>query len=240
MEVIPAIDLKNGACVRLYQGDFNRETLFSRDPLEVALRWQGAGAPRLHIVDLDGSREGFQTNLGTIKAIVAHAEVPLQVGGGIRSLDTAQGLLRLGIDRIVIGTVAVEDPELVGRLCREWGGDRIVVALDARNGKVAIKGWLEETSIKALDLAKRMMALGAKRFLYTDIARDGTMTSPNFDGVATMVRKTGKAVLASGGVSSLDDIRRLARTGAEGVVVGSALYKGDVDLAEAIEAVGHN
>ena len=239
MEVIPAIDLKNGACVRLYQGDFNQETLFSRDPLEVALRWQRAGAPRLHIVDLDGSREGFQTNLRTIKAIAAHAEVPLQVGGGIRSLDTAQSLLNLGIDRIVIGTVAVEDPELVGRLCREWGGDRIVVALDARNGKVAIKGWLEETSIKALDLAKRMMALGAKRFLYTDIARDGTMTSPNFDGVTAMVRKTGKAVLASGGVSSLDDIRRLARTGAEGVVVGSALYKGDLDLAEAIEAGGH-
>lgn len=239
MEVIPAIDLRGGACVRLYQGDFNRETVFSRDPLEVALRWQRCGAPRLHIVDLDGSREGFPGNLEAIKAIAARLDVPLQVGGGIRGFDTAGSLLDAGIGRVVIGTVAVEDPGLVRRLCDEWGGHRIVVAVDARGGKVAIKGWLEETSAEAIDLARRMVDLGVQRFLYTDIARDGTMTSPNFEGVESMVRETGKRVLASGGVSTLEHVRRLAQTGAEGVVVGSALYRGDLDLAKAIEAAGH-
>lgn len=235
MEVIPAIDLKDGACVRLYQGDFNRETVFSRDPVEIALRWERAGAPRLHIVDLDGSRHGVPTNLGAIEAIVGAVNIPLQVGGGIRSRDTAQRLLESGVDRIIMGSAAVEDPDLVERLCRDWGAQRVVVAVDAREGKVAIRGWLKDTSLYAVDLVLRMAQIGPQRFLYTDISRDGTMTSPNFEAVSAMVSGTGQAILASGGVSALEDIRRLVQTGVEGVVVGSALYRCELDLTEAIK-----
>ena len=236
MEVIPAIDLKDGACVRLYQGDFDRETVFSRDPVDMALRWQSAGAIRIHVVDLDGSRTGTPTNLGTIENMAAAVSIPLQVGGGIRSRDTARRLLEAGVGRIVVGTAAVEDAEMAEGLCRDWGQDSLVVAVDARDGKVAIRGWLEETSVDAVDLVLKVSKLGPRRFLYTDISRDGTMTSPNFEGVASMVTETGQTILASGGVSSLADIRRLAGTGAEGAVVGSALYQGSLDLAEAIKA----
>ena len=234
MEVIPAIDLKDGVCVRLYQGDFDRQTVFSTDPLEVAQRWRRAGAQRIHVVDLDGSRDGAPANLNVIASLADGVDVPLQVGGGIRSLDDAESLLQRGIQRVVLGTAAVEDPSLVEELCRRWGPQSVVVALDSRDGKVAVKGWREDTPISAVDLAQRMARLGVLRFLYTDISRDGTMTQPNFDAVQAMVSDTGLAVLASGGVSSLDDIRQLTHTGAEGVVLGSALYRGAVDLAQAI------
>lgn len=236
MEVIPAIDLRGGACVRLYQGDFDRETVFSRDPLDVALRWEQYGATRLHIVDLDGSREGSLVNLELIRSISVRSEVPLQVGGGIRNFDVALSLLDAGIDRIVLGTAAVEDPELVRRLCNERGGHRIVVAVDARDGNVAIKGWLEETSTKAIKLAMQMVEMGAQRLLCTDIGRDGTMSSPDFEGIENMVRETGIEILASGGVSTLEQVRLLAEMGAEGVVLGSALYRGDLTLDKAMDA----
>ena len=236
MEVIPAIDLKDGACVRLFQGDFDQETVFSRDPVDMALRWQSAGATRIHVVDLDGSRTGTPSNLGTIEKIADAVSVPLQVGGGIRSRDTAHRLLEAGVGRIVIGTAAVEDAEMVEELCRDWGQDRLVVAVETRDGKVAIKGWLEQVPMNAVDLVLKMSKLGARRFLYTDVSRDGTMTSPNFEGVASMVTETGQTIIASGGVSSLADIRRLAVTGAEGAIVGRALYQGAIDLAEAIKA----
>ena len=236
MEVIPAIDLRGGACVRLYQGDFSKETVFSEDPVQVALRWQEAGALRLHVVDLDGSKEGAPANLEVIKALAAAVSVPRVVGGGVRTVETARELFEGGIDRVVLGTAPVENPGLVKALCQEWGGERVVVALDGWEGKVAIKGWRESTDVKATDLALDMMKLGVLRFLYTDISRDGTMTSPDYAGVEAMVCRTGVAVLASGGVSSVDDIRRLLKTGAEGVVVGSALYRGGLDLAQALEA----
>ena len=236
MEVIPAIDLKGGACVRLYQGDFGRETVFSRDPAETALRWERAGASRIHVVDLEGSLSGVPTNLASIRAIVASVSAPVQVGGGVRTAETARMLLEAGVERVVLGTAAVEEPELVRLLCRRWGAERVVVAVDARDGKVAIKGWTEDTPMDATELVKEMSGLGASRFLYTDISRDGTMTSPNFDAVAELVESTGMSVIASGGVSRVEDIRRLAETGAEAVIVGRALYEGSVDLAEAIEA----
>lgn len=238
MEVIPAIDLKDGACVRLYQGDFERETVFSRDPAETALRWERAGASRIHVVDLEGSRSGVPTNLASIRAIVAAASAPVQVGGGVRTAETARMLLEAGVERVVLGTAAVEEPELVRLLCQRWGSERVVVAVDARDGKVAIKGWTEDTPVDATELVKEMSGLGARRFLYTDISRDGTMTSPNFDAVAELVRRSGASVIASGGVSRVEDIRRLAETGAEAVIVGRALYEGSVGLAEAIEAAG--
>ena len=190
MEIIPAIDLKDGACVRLYQGDFEQTTVFSDDPAETALRWQRAGTSRIHVVDLDGTRYGAMANLASIRAIVDAVSVPIQVGGGVRTAETAQALLEAGVERVVLGTAAVENPELVKQLCLRWGQERVVVAVDARQGRVAIRGWTEETSVDATELVKEMAVLGPRRFLYTDISRDGTMTAPNFEAVGDLVEST--------------------------------------------------
>lgn len=235
MEVIPAIDLKDGACVRLYQGDFEQTTVFSTDPAETALRWERAGASRIHVVDLEGSRSGVPTNLKAIRSIVGAVSIPVQVGGGIRNVETARTLLEAGVERVVLGTAAVENPDLVKEICRRWGSERVIIAVDARQGKVATWGWTEDTSVDAVELVKEMGTLGPRLFLYTDISRDGTMSSPNFEATAALVENTGMAIIASGGVSRIEDIRMLVKTGAEAVIVGRALYEGSVDLAKAIE-----
>lgn len=234
MEVIPSIDLKSGRCVRLYQGDYQQETVYSEDPISVASTWQEQGASRLHLVDLDGAAQGNPANLEIISAIVSQLTIPVQVGGGIRELATAEKLFSLGVDRVVIGTAAVENPRLVQELCQRHGVQRVVVALDARDGQIAIKGWTEETSVSVLELANDMAQLGVCRLLYTDIARDGTLTEPNFAANRNLVENTGLAVQASGGIASLDHINRLSQTGVEGVILGRALYTGDIKLAEAI------
>ncbi|MCH8745301.1 MAG: 1-(5-phosphoribosyl)-5-[(5-phosphoribosylamino)methylideneamino]imidazole-4-carboxamide isomerase [Chloroflexi bacterium] len=234
MEVIPSIDLKSGRCVRLYQGDYQQETVYSEDPISVASTWQEQGASRLHLVDLDGAAQGNPANLEIISAIVSRLTIPVQVGGGIRELATAEKLFSLGVDRVVIGTAAVENPRLVQELCQRHGVQRVVVALDARDGQIAIKGWTEETSVSVLELANDMAQLGVCRLLYTDIARDGTLTEPNFAANRNLVENTGLAVQASGGIASLDHINRLSQTGVEGVILGRALYTGDIKLAEAI------
>ncbi len=237
MEVIPSIDLKSGRCVRLYQGDYQRETVYSEDPLAVAQSWQDQGAPRLHLVDLDGAAAGTPVNLDIISNIIDQLTIPVQVGGGIRDQQAAERLLDGGADRVVIGTAAVQDPPFVQHLCREFGSHRVVVAVDAREGQVAIRGWTEKTAVSALGLANQMSRLGVTRILYTDIQRDGTLTEPNFAANARLVKETGLAVLASGGIASLDHIRGLAQTGVEGVVVGSALYTGAMTLPGALAAV---
>jgi phosphoribosylformimino-5-aminoimidazole carboxamide ribotide isomerase len=234
MEVIPSIDLKAGRCVRLYQGDYQQETVYSEDPLSVALAWQEQGAPRLHLVDLDGAAQGQLANLEVISGIIGSLTIPVQIGGGVRGSGTAEALLNAGADRVVIGTAAIEDPSLVQELCKKYGSERVVVAIDARNGRVAIRGWTEGTSVDVLELAKQMSAIGVRRLLYTDISRDGTLTGPNFAANAALVRETGLAVLASGGIASLEHIRRLVGAGVEGVIIGRALYTGDIKLAEAI------
>ena len=234
MEVIPSIDLKSGRCVRLYQGDYQRETVYSEDPVSVALTWQDQGAQRLHLVDLDGAAQGRLVNLEHIAEIIERLSIPVQVGGGIRSLETAENLLSAGAARVVIGTAAVEDPSIVEALCLKHGGGSVVVAVDARDGQVAIKGWKEQSSVSAQDLALQMAQLGVIRLLYTDISRDGTMTEPNFSANAALVRETGLRILASGGVTTLEHIRQLAATGAEGAILGRALYDGVVKLPEAI------
>ena len=236
MEVIPSIDIKDGRCVRLYQGDYRKETVYSDDPMSVAATWQEQGGSRLHLVDLDGAAAGRLVNLDLIAKIIESLTIPVQVGGGIRSLGTAVELLTVGADRVVIGTAAVEDPSLVEKLCEEHGSGSVVVAVDARNGQVAIKGWTEQSAVSALDLARQMSELGVLRLLYTDISRDGTMTEPNFAANEALIRETGMAVLASGGVTVLEHIRRLAGTGAEGVIVGRALYEEAFTLPEAIAA----
>ncbi|MBI4497738.1 MAG: 1-(5-phosphoribosyl)-5-[(5-phosphoribosylamino)methylideneamino]imidazole-4-carboxamide isomerase [Chloroflexi bacterium] len=236
MEVIPAIDLRDGRCVRLVQGDYQRETVYSDDPAAVARRWQDLGAPRLHVVDLDGAAGGAPRNLAAIRAILDAVRLPVQVGGGIRSLEVAGRLLGLGVDRVVFGTVAVRQPELVADACRQFGPAAVVVGVDARNGQVAVSGWREQESLAATDLVRQMEAIGVQRFVYTDIARDGTLAGPNLDALAALVAQTPARVIASGGVSGVEDIRRLRPLGVEGVIVGRALYTGDLDLPAALRA----
>jgi phosphoribosylformimino-5-aminoimidazole carboxamide ribotide isomerase len=236
MEVIPAIDLRAGRCVRLHQGDFERETVFSDDPVAMALQWQAQGGTRLHVVDLDGAASGEPTHLGVISAIVSALEIPVQVGGGIRSVATATAWLEAGVERVVIGTAAVRDPDMVAEVCRDHGSERVVVSVDARDGMVALQGWTEASQVSVLDLPHRMADLGIVRLLYTDIARDGMLTGPDLATNAKLVEETGMAILASGGVSSVEDVRQLVATGVEGVIVGRALYTGAVILPEAVAA----
>ncbi len=234
MEVIPAIDLRDGRCVRLYQGDYDRETVFSDDPTSVALKWQDMGAPRLHLVDLDGAATGVPANLEALRRICEAVSVPIQTGGGIRSLDSAARVLDMGVQRFILGTSAVEEPALVEQACRRFGAAAVVVGVDARDGMAAIRGWRETTGVSALDLIRSMAGLGVRRFVYTDISRDGTLTSPNFGAIEDIAQGCGASLVVSGGVSSPDHVERLASLGVEGVVIGRALYTGDVDLGEAI------
>jgi len=233
MEVIPAIDLKDEKCVRLYQGDYSRETVFSQDPIEVARRWQQLGARRLHVVDLDGAAQGQLCHASLIEEMVRSVEIPLQLGGGIRRLETVEQVLELGVERAILGTVAIEDPDLIRKACEKFG-ERIIVSIDARNGYVATHGWRQKTRVTAIALAQSMAALGVRRFIYTDITRDGTLTEPSFRAIARLVGKTNLPIIASGGISSMEHLRKLARLGVEGAIVGRALYTGDIDLREAI------
>ncbi|MEE8373172.1 MAG: 1-(5-phosphoribosyl)-5-[(5-phosphoribosylamino)methylideneamino]imidazole-4-carboxamide isomerase [Dehalococcoidia bacterium] len=236
MEVIPAIDLRNGKCVRLYQGDYDKETVFSDDPVSTALRWQSEGAVRLHIVDLDGAAEGQPGNLDAIGRILEAVELPVQVGGGIRDLKTMEQLLALGVGRVIMGTLAVENPDVAAQACAEFG-EQVVIGIDARDGLVATRGWLEESTVMAADLAAKMVDLGARRIIYTDISRDGTLTSPNFEGVADLVSRVSAPIIAAGGISSVEHLSKLAALGAEGAIVGLAIYTGDLRLADAIAQV---
>ena len=240
MDVIPAIDLLGGRCVRLYQGDYGRAETFNDDPVAVAKRWADGGAPWLHLVDLDGAKTGQPTNYGIIEAIVAAVNIPVQVGGGLRSRETVAALLNLGVRRAILGTVAVENPELVGELSREFP-QQIVVGIDARDGKVATRGWLETSEVEATELARRMAQLGASAIIYTDIHRDGTMQGPNKAALREVAGAVEIPVIASGGISSVTDLLSLLSLeplGVTGAIDGRALYTGDVDLKEAIQAVG--
>ncbi|MGF1478480.1 MAG: 1-(5-phosphoribosyl)-5-[(5-phosphoribosylamino)methylideneamino]imidazole-4-carboxamide isomerase [Cyanophyceae cyanobacterium] len=240
MEVIPAIDLLEGKCVRLYQGDYERSQIFDDDPVAVASRWVEQGATRLHVVDLDGAKQGQPVNGETIEAIVQAVPVPVQVGGGLRDRSSIAQLLDLGVEQVIVGTVAVEQPQLVQQLSAEFPG-RIVVGIDARDGQVATKGWLETAQVAALDLAQDMAARGAAAIIYTDIKRDGTLSGPNLEALRELATAIDIPVIASGGVSSLTDLLSLLSlepVGVSGVIVGRALYTGDVDLSEAVRAVG--
>lgn len=240
MEVIPAIDLLEGRCVRLYQGDYAQSEVFDQNPVAVARQWVEQGATRLHLVDLDGAKAGHPVNQTAIEAIVRAVDVPVQVGGGLRERQSVADLLNLGVQRIILGTVAVEQPELVEQLCREFP-DQIVVGIDARNGKVATRGWLETSEVDAVPLAQQMAQFGAAAIIYTDIHRDGTLQGPNRPALRQLAEAISIPVIASGGVSSVTDLLGLLTlepVGVTGVIVGRALYTGNVSLKEAIRAVG--
>lgn len=236
MLVIPAIDLKAGRCVRLYQGDMDRATIYSDNPVATALRWQSEGAERLHIVDLDGAVSGAGVNTAVIEQICQALTIPVQVGGGIRNLDAIERLLSRGVARVILGTVAYRQPEVVATACQRFPG-HITVGIDARAGKVAVQGWTEATELEASALARRCAGVGVSEIVYTDIARDGTEQGVNLDATLTLARAVSLPIIASGGVAGLRDIERLVPLeldGIAGVIVGRALYTGAVKLAEAV------
>ena len=237
VEIIPVVDLRGGRCVRLAQGDFDRETVFSDDPVSTAQRWVEQGAQRIHVVDLEGARDGHPVNDEAVRSIIDAVSVPVQVAGGIRDMDAIDRWLAAGADRVVLGTAAVRDPEFAADAAKRHG-DRIVVSIDARDGVVATDGWRQASEEQAEELLRRLSALGVGRFVYTDIGRDGTLQSPNFEAVETLVAATSAPLIAAGGVAEVGHLVRLGQLGVEGAIVGMALFDGRVQLAEALAAVG--
>jgi phosphoribosylformimino-5-aminoimidazole carboxamide ribotide isomerase len=238
--IIPAIDIKDGRCVRLFQGDMDKETIYFDRPLDAAQHWRREGATFIHIVDLNGAVEGRPVHLGEVEAICKETGLAVELGGGLRTAEAVEAALHLGVSRVVVGTAAYDNPEFLRALCREFPG-KIVVGIDARNGKVAVKGWKETTSMDAVELAKRCESDGAGRIIYTDISRDGTRAGIHIEETLTLARSVTIPIIASGGVATLDDIRRLLpleNEGVEGVIVGRALYAGTLNLKQAVSTVG--
>ena len=240
MQIIPAIDLLGGACVRLHQGDYDQVTRFSDDPLSQAMSWQDQGASRLHLVDLDGARSGQPINDAAVRAITATLSIPVQLGGGVRSAERVEELLRCGLERVILGTVALEQPELVVELAERHPG-RIIVGIDARHGKVATRGWLENSDTEATELAARFSESAIAAIISTDISTDGTLAGPNLKALRQMADASTVPVIASGGVGCMADLLALLALeplGVEAVIVGRALYDGRIDLHEALKALG--
>ena len=236
MIIFPAIDIRGGKCVRLEEGRFDRETVFAENPLEAARRWVDAGSEWLHIVDLDGARAGQPVNLEVVKKIAETFDVKIQLGGGVRTLESVAAILSSGVQRVILGSVAVRSPELVSQVCAKYG-ERIVISIDARNGEVAVDGWEKSGLLQADELALRMKAAGATRIIYTDISRDGMLTGVNVAATLQLADKSGLKIIASGGVRGMEDIQALqplTERGVEGVIIGKALYTGAISLKDAL------
>lgn len=236
MLIFPAIDLKNGRCVRLYQGQFQQETVVNENPLEQAVVFEKLGAKVLHLVDLDGALEGKPTNLPVIEQIAKTLSIPVQVGGGIRSIETIETLLSVGVARVIIGTAALLNPAFLQEALDKYG-ERIVVGIDAKDEHVATRGWLDVSDVHYIALAKQMEKMGVKTIVFTDISRDGTLAGPNFEQLQALQEAVSVQIVASGGVSSMDDIKQLNEMNLYGVITGKALYEGKIALEEALQAV---
>jgi phosphoribosylformimino-5-aminoimidazole carboxamide ribotide isomerase len=238
-EVIPAIDLRGGQCVRLVQGDYARETVYGDDPAAMARHWRSLGATRLHVVDLDGARSGEQVNAEAVRAIVNTIDIPVELGGGVRDLDTVTRWLDAGVERVYLGTAAITDPGLVSRACKSFPG-RVAAAADARDGKIAVRGWEVDSGESVIDFARRVVDAGVVAVSYTNVSLDGTFEGPDIQGVKDLIEALGSVparIILAGGVGSVEDVRRAAAVpGLDGVVIGRALYEGRVDLTEALAA----
>lgn len=240
MRVIPAIDILGGQCVRLTKGDYSDKKVYDVDPARVARRWQSQGATLIHVVDLDGAREGRPVNMSAIAAILASVTIPIEVGGGIRSLESAAELLNAGVERVVLGTCAIDNPDLLQQLVDEYSSRRVVVGIDAKAGKVATAGWTHIQATDATELALAVRAAGVTDVIYTDIDRDGTMAGPNLEYTRALAVKSGLSVIASGGVARLEDlllVKALETTGVTGIIVGKALYEEAFSLVDAIRVL---
>ncbi|OWA35619.1 1-(5-phosphoribosyl)-5-[(5-phosphoribosylamino)methylideneamino]imidazole-4-carboxamide isomerase [Saccharibacillus sp. O16] len=237
--IYPAIDIRGGKCVRLLQGDYAQETVFNESPLDAAKQWEALGGQFVHLVDLDGAKAGRPVNHELIGSIASALNVPVQVGGGLRTFEDVKLLLSLGVSRVILGTAAIEDKAFTEKVLAEYG-DKAAIGIDARNGFVATRGWLETSEVRAEDLAKELASKGAETFIFTDISRDGMMQGPNVEAILSLAQASGKTVIASGGVSVQSDLERLAahvNDGIGGAIVGKALYTGSIDLASALAAV---
>ncbi len=237
MEIIPAIDIKGGRCVRLYQGDYNQETVFDEDPVTAALTWYSQGARWLHIVDLDGAAAGEPRNMEVVEEIMKETDLTIELGGGIRQEDVAERMLQRGVSRIILGTAAVEDRGLVEKLCQRFG-EAVAVSLDARDGKIAVCGWQRNTVVEVVQLSREIVDAGVRHLIYTDIKRDGTLIGPDFDMIKRLIAETNVPVIVAGGICRLEHLRRIRQLGAEGAIIGKALYTGDINLGEAIVQFG--
>lgn len=236
MKIWPAVDIRGGQCVRLIQGDYDRETVYGKDPADMAIRWAADGAGQLHLVDLDGARDGSTANRQAVAEIVNSINVPCQLGGGIRDRVTVADYIGLGVDRLVIGTKAQKDPEWLSAICKEFP-HRIVIGLDARSGMVATDGWLETSDTPASELAKRYSELPIAGIVYTDITRDGMLKGPNLEALKDIIDAVDVPVIASGGVTTAEDVTAIAKLGADGCIIGRSLYEGKLTLADALHAV---
>ncbi len=238
MEVIPAIDIRGGRCARLFKGDYEQETVFDNDPVDAALRWVGIGARRLHVIDLDGAKDGTRTNAEIVRRVVSSVNVPVQMGGGIRTVEDAEAVLEMGVQMVIFGTAAMENPDAVQETVKRFGTRSVCVSVDAKDGMVRTRGWLVETSRRAIDLLNEMAAeRSVRNFIYTDTTRDGTLLHPNFEAVAEVVREIEYPLMVAGGIATVEDVIRLRDIGAAGAITGMAIYTGSLDLAEAIRSV---
>jgi phosphoribosylformimino-5-aminoimidazole carboxamide ribotide isomerase len=237
MQIWPAIDLRGGQCVRLQQGDYGRETVFGDDPTAMARRWEAEGGRFLHLVDLDGARDGKLVNLEIVRAIVRAVGVPCELGGGVRDEASIRTLLEAGLSRVVIGTKALREPDWFRQMCRQFP-NRVALGIDARNGQVATDGWLETSDVSAVAMARQFDDEPVAALIYTDIATDGMLQGPNLGAMREMAGAVQLPVIASGGVSSADDVRRLAETGVAGCIIGRALYENRLTIADALAAAG--
>ena len=234
MELIPSIDILNGQVVRLHQGNYNKPTVFSDDPLTISLRWQALGAKRLHIIDLDGSAKGKPINLHLVEKIASQLRIPIQLGGGIRSAETIKRVLQAGVGRIIIGTKAVDNPAFIEDCIATFNNEGVIVAIDSQKDMVAIKGWREMTSVSATSLLNQMELIGVRRFLITDIDRDGTLRGPNLDLIRRTTARSKAKILAAGGIHTVTDLKELSYLKVEGAILGKALYSGTIDFAQAL------
>lgn len=235
MKIYPAIDIKDGKCVRLLRGSFDDVTVYGDNPAEMARKWESLGGEYIHVVDLDGALKGHGVNAEAIKEICKAVNVPVQTGGGIRSISDIEAKLECGISRVIIGTKAVSDSEFVKEAVKRYG-DKIVIGIDAKDGMVAIEGWEKTSEYQAVEFAKKMEEIGVKTIIYTDIATDGTLMGPNVDAMREMVNNTNMDIIASGGIGNIEHIKALIPTGVEGVITGRALYTGNINLCDAIKA----
>ena len=235
MKIYPAIDIKDGKCVRLLRGSFDDVTVYGDNPAEMARKWESLGGEYIHVVDLDGALKGHGVNAESIKKICKAVNVPVQTGGGIRSISDIEAKLECGISRVIIGTKAVSDADFVKEAVKRYG-DKIVIGIDAKDGMVAIEGWEKTSEYQAVEFAKKMEEIGVKTIIYTDIATDGTLMGPNVDAMREMVNNTNMDIIASGGIGNIEHIKALIPTGVEGVITGRALYTGNINLCDAIKA----